>query len=202
MFFLFYLAFGASIFSAIEAPLEVQVKKDLIERKREFLRRFRCLSGEQNYTCFEKLSFQIEIVTFSDDALEDFMMDIVYANDRGVSIFKNGTSVPSWSFGQSFFFSSTVVTTIGKCCTVLYWLYNLDFHSGYGHQTPLSDEGKVFCILYALFGIPMTMLLLAAVVERCLIPVNLLLKYMMGRLMTRMQPFYIFGLHFGLVCSS
>ena len=41
-------------------------------------------------------------------------MEIVRANDRGVSVFRNGTSVPSWSFGQSFFFSSTVVTTIGK----------------------------------------------------------------------------------------
>ncbi len=42
------------------------------------------------------------------------MSSIVEANNRGVSIFKNGSSVPSWSFGQSFFFASTVVTTIGK----------------------------------------------------------------------------------------
>ena len=68
--------------------------------------------------------------------------DIIEANNRGVSIDRNGTGVPSWSFGQSFFFSSTVVTTIG-----------------YGHQSPLSGEGKFFCILYAMIGIPMTMLL-------------------------------------------
>lgn len=42
------------------------------------------------------------------------MGEIVSANNRGVEIFKNGTSVSSWSFGQAFFFSSTVVTTIGK----------------------------------------------------------------------------------------
>lgn len=46
--------------------------------------------------------------------LESFMADIVDANNRGVSIFKNDESVPSWSFGQAFFFASTVVTTIGK----------------------------------------------------------------------------------------
>jgi potassium channel subfamily K protein 1 len=40
--------------------------------------------------------------------------EIVSANDRGVSVAANGTSVSSWSFGQSFFFASTVVTTIGK----------------------------------------------------------------------------------------
>ena len=41
------------------------------------------------------------------------MRDIVAANNRGVEIFDNRT-VSSWTFGQSFFFSSTVVTTIGR----------------------------------------------------------------------------------------
>jgi hypothetical protein len=38
----------------------------------------------------------------------------VEANNRGVAIAANGSNVPSWSFGQSFFFASTVVTTIGE----------------------------------------------------------------------------------------
>ncbi|KPP57540.1 potassium channel subfamily K member 6-like [Scleropages formosus] len=37
---------------------------------------------------------------------------------------------------------------------------------GYGHTTPLSDAGKAFSIIYALFGVPFTMLVLTACVQR------------------------------------
>ena len=50
----------------------------------------------------------------TESSLDDLMDEIVTADNRGVSIGRNGSSVPSWSFGQSFFFSSTVVTTIGN----------------------------------------------------------------------------------------
>ena len=83
------------------------------------------------------------IFLFLDSELDDLIDEVIKANNRGVDVGRNGSNVASWSFGQSFFFSSTVVTTIG-----------------YGHQTPLSPEGKFFCILYALIGIPMTMLLI------------------------------------------
>lgn len=160
MFFLFYLALGASVFSAIEGPIELAETEELISRKKAFLQKY----------------------NVKDADLEEFMLDVVQANDRGVSILRNGTSVPSWSFGQSFFFASTVVTTIG-----------------YGHQSPLSGEGKVFCILYAIIGIPMTLVLLAAVVERALVPVNALLARMHDGMGNRYQPIYVYLLHFTLV---
>ena len=48
MFFLFYLAFGATVFSAIEAPEETKLKKDLIEKKNQFLEKHSAsLSGKQ-----------------------------------------------------------------------------------------------------------------------------------------------------------
>ena len=87
MFFLFYLALGASVFSAIEGPIETAETEELILRKKAFLDKY----------------------NVKDADLEAFMLDVVQANDRGVSIFRNGTSVPSWSFGQSFFFARVAI---------------------------------------------------------------------------------------------
>lgn len=49
----------------------------------------------------------------TDADLEDLIEKIVSASNRGVSATRNASGEPNWSFGQSLFFSSTVVTTIG-----------------------------------------------------------------------------------------
>ncbi len=41
------------------------------------------------------------------------LLDVVRATNRGVAVTRNVSSEPNWSFGQSFFFAGTVVTTIG-----------------------------------------------------------------------------------------
>ena len=51
---------------------------------------------------------------FADAALESLIQEVVKASDRGVSAVNNVSGEPNWSFGQSLFFSSTVVTTIGE----------------------------------------------------------------------------------------
>lgn len=50
----------------------------------------------------------------------------------------------------------------------LYWPVTPSwlFPTGYGYTTPLSDAGKAFCIFYALLGVPFTMLMLTATVQR------------------------------------
>lgn len=45
--------------------------------------------------------------------------------------------------------------------------------SGYGHPAPLSDAGKAFSIIYALIGVPFTMLVLTACVQRVMHPLVL-----------------------------
>jgi hypothetical protein len=50
----------------------------------------------------------------SDDDLEKLIEEVVRASNRGVSAARNVSGEPNWSFGQSLFFSSTVVTTIGN----------------------------------------------------------------------------------------
>lgn len=51
-----------------------------------------------------------------------------------------------WDLGSAFFFAGTVITTIG-----------------YGNIAPSTEGGKIFCILYAIFGIPLFGFLLAGV---------------------------------------
>ncbi len=56
--------------------------------------------------------------------LDEFLNEILLAHDRGVSVLKNSSSnVRNWNFGQSFFFSGTIITTIGKT-----WTFNLFTH--------------------------------------------------------------------------
>ena len=48
LFFIFYLAFGASIFSAIESPIEKQEMEDLVTKKADFLQNHPCVTGKTN----------------------------------------------------------------------------------------------------------------------------------------------------------
>ncbi|XP_044737894.1 potassium channel subfamily K member 1-like [Chrysoperla carnea] len=161
VFYLLYLTAGALIFSTIETPPENQLRNDLRVMKMNFLTQHPCVS---------------------DEALEKLITEVVAASNRGVSAANNVSGSPNWSFGQSLFFSSTVITTIG-----------------YGHVTPLSQEGKIFCMIYALFGIPLTLVLLTALVERLLVPSTWLLQTLNSRLGHLYQPFNIQVLHLCII---
>ncbi|XP_069573249.1 potassium channel subfamily K member 3a [Brachyistius frenatus] len=66
-----------------------------------------------------------------------------------------------WKFAGSFYFAITVITTIG-----------------YGHAAPSTDAGKVFCMLYALLGIPLTLVMFQSVGER----INTFVRFLLHRL--------------------
>ncbi|XP_062454298.1 potassium channel subfamily K member 6 [Rhea pennata] len=60
-----------------------------------------------------------------------------------------------WDLASAFLFATTLLTTVG-----------------YGYVAPLSDGGKVFCIVYAALGVPFTMLVLTAAVRQLMGPVT------------------------------
>lgn len=72
---------------------------------------------------------------------------------------------------------------------------------GYGHVTPLSQAGKSFCIIYAILGIPLTLMLLTALVERLMLPSTILLRFLNARLGHLYQPFNIRLLHLCVIGS-
>ncbi|XP_060106583.1 potassium channel subfamily K member 3 [Heteronotia binoei] len=66
-----------------------------------------------------------------------------------------------WKFAGSFYFAITVITTIG-----------------YGHAAPSTDGGKVFCMFYALLGIPLTLVMFQSLGER----INTFVRYLLHRI--------------------
>ncbi|UXI21140.1 RNA polymerase I-specific transcription initiation factor RRN3 [Sarcoptes scabiei] len=54
-----------------------------------------------------------------------------------------------WKFSGAFYFATTVLTTIG-----------------YGHSTPATPGGKTFCMVYALAGIPLGLVMFQSIGER------------------------------------
>ncbi|KAF7254331.1 Potassium channel subfamily K member 16 [Varanus komodoensis] len=65
---------------------------------------------------------------------------IMEAWEKGINPEGNSTNPSNWDFSNSFFFAGTVVTTIG-----------------YGNLAPSTVPGQVFCVFYALFGVPLNL---------------------------------------------
>ncbi|XP_057679076.1 potassium channel subfamily K member 10a [Corythoichthys intestinalis] len=95
----------------------------------------------------EKAAFLQKHPCVSPDELEALIKHSVDAVNAGVNPVGDTTYNSShWDLGSAFFFAGTVITTIG-----------------YGNIAPSTEGGKIFCILYAIFGIPLFGFLLAGV---------------------------------------
>lgn len=136
-----FLVGGSILFAAIENESEADIKSDIELKKQAFV-------------------YKHPDVTEAE--LEDLIQGINY---RGISPLKKDFNSSNWSFGQSFLFSVTLVTTIG-----------------YGHINPVSPYGKMTCILFALLGIPFTLVFLSALVQRLLSPTYKIFTKLMARL--------------------
>uniref|UniRef100_A0A915HMJ9 Potassium channel domain-containing protein n=1 Tax=Romanomermis culicivorax TaxID=13658 RepID=A0A915HMJ9_ROMCU len=66
-----------------------------------------------------------------------------------------------WKFVGAFYFSTVVITTVG-----------------YGHSTPSTKMGKIFCMLYALCGIPLNLVMFQSIGER----LNALIAYILMKI--------------------
>ncbi|RNA40536.1 Two pore potassium channel sup-9 [Brachionus plicatilis] len=78
---------------------------------------------------------------------------------------------PQWEFGGSFYFCTLALALIG-----------------YGHSTPNTNIGKLFCIIYILFGIPISLIMFQSVGER----LNGFLKYTLRKIKLASFRFYKF----------
>ncbi|XP_053458755.1 potassium channel subfamily K member 17 [Nycticebus coucang] len=86
----------------------------------------------RNFTCLDS------------SALDSLIRDIIQAYRNGASLLSNTTSMGRWEFVGSFFFSVSTITTIG-----------------YGNLSPHTMAARLFCIFFALVGIPLNLVVLS-----------------------------------------
>ncbi|XP_025762783.1 potassium channel subfamily K member 2 isoform X2 [Oreochromis niloticus] len=95
----------------------------------------------------QKLQFLSRHSCVNQSQLEELVKQVVSAIRSGVNPAGTMTNNSSlWDLSSAFFFAGTVITTIG-----------------FGNISPHTEGGKIFCIVYALLGIPLFGFLLAGV---------------------------------------
>ncbi|EDV46046.1 TWiK family of potassium channels protein 7 [Drosophila erecta] len=134
-----YCGVGGLIFRHLERPAEVERLshlKDIVKTNRErFLHTI--LNNTEVHNLDELLSFE----------LAKYEAAVQQAAEGGLLIVADKDfpePYERWSILQAVFFSSTVLTTIG-----------------YGNIVPVTTGGRVFCICFALIGIPFTLTVIA-----------------------------------------
>ncbi|KAK2535703.1 Kcnk5 [Columba guinea] len=187
---IFYLSIGAAIFEVLEEPHWRSATDDYKRQKTELLKQFPCLGQEgldkilqvllthilhilpqppSNSTfCIAIKYLQIQTVCEVASAafhmlfrcqsavcqqgrkflamatvLPVFMV-VSNAAGQGVAITGNNT-FNNWNWPNAVIFAATVITTIG-----------------YGNVSPKTPSGRLFCIFYGLFGVPLCLTWISA----------------------------------------
>ncbi|CAH1262265.1 potassium channel subfamily K member 2-like [Branchiostoma lanceolatum] len=123
-----WLLIGGGVFSALEWQHESAERVSFEDTRSRLL---------QNYSCL------------TEEEVTNFIRAIVTATNAGLTLDNSTASDTSnWDFGNSVFFSSTVISTIG-----------------YGHISPSTYGGQAFLVPYALIGIPLCGLMLNGIGE-------------------------------------
>ncbi|XP_034015746.1 uncharacterized protein kcnk17 [Thalassophryne amazonica] len=106
--------------------------------------------NNRNHFQLEKLNILENYMCLDRAALEECVQVILDAWEKGVNPSGNSRNPSNWDFSSPFFFAGTVVTTIS-----------------YGNLSPSTVCGQVFCVFYALCGIPLNLAFLKQL-EKCL----------------------------------
>jgi len=148
-----YTALGAAVFKVLEGRAELDTKIPIIRVQKEVVDALWAtpIAVKKNEHAFRLLARR-ELIKYEKKLLEAFQGGIT-----------SDTASKTWDFWGSFYHCITIITTIG-----------------YGNFAAVTDGGRVFTMVYALFGIPL-----------CLIVMNEL-----GKLLTKVIKY----IHYILIC--
>ncbi|KAL7070992.1 hypothetical protein ACQ4LE_009882, partial [Meloidogyne hapla] len=141
---LLYVIGGAFIFNYLEGPNEMDIRRDtmeMIEKERnEMLQHLWVIINDPNYSDDELEEIAMERV----DNISRLLFEAFDTHYVGLSLLQSENSSMAqgtWSMTTAIFFTSTLLTTIG-----------------YGNLVPVTRTGRMFCIFYALFGVPLILI--------------------------------------------
>ncbi|KAL4630625.1 potassium channel subfamily K member 5-like [Arapaima gigas] len=123
---IFYLSIGAAIFHILEEPNWKLAVSKYAASKEKILKAHPCLTK---------------------DDLDKILEVVSTAAGQGVTITGKKT-FNNWNWPNAMIFSATVITTIGK------YLHSI-YQFCYGNVAPKTSVGRIFCVFYGLFGIPL-----------------------------------------------
>ncbi|KAK6754068.1 hypothetical protein RB195_013210 [Necator americanus] len=137
--FLFYTAFGALIFLVVEGPTQNNLREQWTERiSRNRSRRV----VEIMARAFNNSEYLIYIKGNTTLRLQKLFNDEFASYERQLGIRWTEQRM-DWDFWTALLFAGTICTTIG-----------------YGHIYPITNAGKIITMIFALFGIPLMLLVL------------------------------------------
>ncbi|XP_022080689.1 TWiK family of potassium channels protein 7-like [Acanthaster planci] len=153
-----YLIFGAAVFSYLESG-NSDVEMYNLERD-ELKEKLMSIKAENDYSIpsrnesslapgIQEASTVAVGTSIPDEDVGEVVNELIDRSLRPewkVGRMQAVQSNRAWSFASSMLFCLTTITTIG-----------------YGDVVPVTVEGKVFCVIYSIFGIPLTMLYMGGI---------------------------------------
>ncbi|KFD62475.1 hypothetical protein M514_04449 [Trichuris suis] len=142
---LMYTVIGAGVFYYIEYPNESILKRKSLDR----ISQLHGVFTDDLWQLFRNQSISSkghwdQLVDDYFDQLMETMHEAFSDNYISVDEIRNNRTENVWTFSSSFFFSITLITTIG-----------------YGHLVPKTLDGRVACLIFAVFGIPLILVTIA-----------------------------------------
>ncbi|KAL3880760.1 hypothetical protein ACJMK2_032975 [Sinanodonta woodiana] len=136
-----YTILGGFIFMALESPYEIYQRELTVTNQKVYLEQI--LNMVENTTMIDLQYNKLAWTGEMDHLLRRFQKEVYkFTNERNWDG-RTGDEELQWSFAGALLYSVTVITTIG-----------------YGHIAPKTDWGRVLTIMYAILGIPLTLLCL------------------------------------------